>query len=139
MHELALADAVVSAALSTARQERLDRISSVTVQVGELQQIRLETFEHLLRQVLPDTETSLAGTAFAVEIVPARFRCRPCGQVFGLAEAGEADAQTREAIHFIPELAHAFLRCPLCRSPDFEIVAGRGVSIDRIEGERDDD
>ena len=41
-------------------------------------------------------------------------------------------------IHFVPELAHAYLRCPDCSSADFEVLGGRGVSIDAIEGERDD-
>ena len=40
-----------------------------------------------------------------------------------------------EAIHFIPELAHAFLECPSCQSPDFELLQGRGVSIGAIEGD----
>jgi hydrogenase nickel incorporation protein HypA/HybF len=47
------------------------------------------------------------------------------------------DAAEAEAVHFIPELAHAFLQCPSCGSPDFEMLAGRGVSIGSIEAESD--
>ena len=43
-------------------------------------------------------------------------------------------ANEREAIHFVPESAHAFLRCPACKSPDFEISKGRGVWVERITG-----
>ena len=40
-----------------------------------------------------------------------------------------------ESIHFIPEAAFVHTRCPKCGSPDFEITAGRGVSITQIKGE----
>ena len=40
-----------------------------------------------------------------------------------------------ESIHFVPELAHAFLRCPDCDGADFEVVAGRGVVLQELEGE----
>jgi Zn finger protein HypA/HybF involved in hydrogenase expression len=42
-----------------------------------------------------------------------------------------------EAIHFIPELSHAFVRCPECGSPDFIILAGRGITLERVEGRCD--
>ena len=40
MHELALADSVVKAALSAADDAGMDRIERIVVKVGELQQIR---------------------------------------------------------------------------------------------------
>ena len=55
-----------------------------------------------------------------------------------MAETELRDDDAAEAIHFVPELAHAFMRCPDCGSPDFEVAAGRGVAISGIEGERDD-
>ena len=45
--------------------------------------------------------------------------------------------QEREAIHFLPESAHAYLRCPGCGGPDFVLAAGRGVSIEAVELEGD--
>jgi hydrogenase nickel incorporation protein HypA/HybF len=139
VHELALAEAVVTAALEAAEREGLHRIDRIDVRVGELQHIRRQTFEFALKEVMPVSEPLLAATEFRVGIEPARFRCRPCGHAFGLAETGgPQDEGEQEAIHFVPELAHAFLRCPHCGSPDFDLVEGRGVSIRSIEGERDD-
>jgi hydrogenase nickel incorporation protein HypA/HybF len=138
MHEFALAEAVMTAALKAAEKERMDTIERVVIRIGELQQIRKETFEFALREVLPAQEARLKGTRFLVEIEATRFRCRACEREFGLDEApvpGEKDEA--EAIHFLPELAHAFLQCPGCGSPDFEVAAGRGVSIEAIEGEGD--
>lgn len=137
MHEYALADAVVTAALDAAAKERMRRIHRIDVRVGELQRISRDLFEFALKEVLPAAESRLETTEIVVTIEPARFRCRPCGREFALADTPPpADKREAEAIHFIPELAHAYLRCPGCRSADFEVIEGRGVSIGAIEGER---
>ena len=138
MHEFALAEAVMTTALQAADRERLDRILAIRVRIGELQRIKKDVFAFALKEMLPAAEPRLAATEMTLEIEPARFRCRACDRAFTLAEAGEQGADEAEAIHFVPELAHAFLRCPGCRSADFEVTGGRGVSIDAIEGERDD-
>lgn len=135
MHELALADAVVTAALEIADREGLSEITEIDVRVGELQQIKTEVLEFALREVIPAGRPRLAAAAIVLKTVPAEFRCRPCDHRFGLEQArGPRGKDALEAIHFIPELAHAYLRCPRCQSPDFELMQGRGVSIDSIEG-----
>ena len=140
MHEFALAEAVITTSLDAAEKEKLARITRIAVHVGELQSIRKETFEYALTEIMPKTEPRLSDTEISVVIIPARFRCRACGHTFDLKETGgPKDAEEKEAIHFVPELAHAFLRCPECDSPDFEVVEGRGVSIDSIEGEAKED
>jgi hydrogenase nickel incorporation protein HypA/HybF len=136
MHELALAEAVIHAALETAEREGLSALDRIEVRLGELQRIQRETFEFALSEVMPAAEPRLAATRIQVEVEPTRLRCRSCGERFAPSpETGPQEAVASEAIHFIPELAHAFLRCPGCGSPDFEIVEGRGVSIHAIEGE----
>ena len=136
MHEFALADAVVTTALRTAEREGIAVIDVLTVRVGELQRIRRETFEFALKEVMPAEHSVLSAAAITVEKEPARFRCRPCGREFDMDESGaQGGTDEAEAIHFIPELAHAYLACPACRSPDFEVLSGRGVSISRLEGE----
>jgi hydrogenase nickel incorporation protein HypA/HybF len=136
VHEFALAEAVIAAALEAADREGLARITRIDVRIGELQRIEREVFDFALQEVLPAEEPRLAATRIAVEAEAARFRCRPCGRCFELADtSGPGGADAGEAMHFVPELAHAFLDCPGCRSPDFEVIAGRGVSIAAIEGE----
>lgn len=135
MHEFALAEAVIAAALEAAAREGLSEIQRIAVRVGELQRIEPEVFEFALKEVLPASEPRLASTRITLETEAARFRCRPCAHAFGLGDvAGPQGEDEREAIHFIPELAHVFLCCPRCQSPDFEVVGGRGVTIDRLEG-----
>ncbi|MBU1865292.1 MAG: hydrogenase nickel incorporation protein HypA [Actinobacteria bacterium] len=139
MHEFALADAVVKSALRAARDAGMDRIETVTVRVGELQQIKADLFEFSLTEVLPAADPTLEGVRFVVKQEPVRFGCRVCERRFGrpdLEKVGNPDEM--EAIHFIPELSHAFVRCPGCGSPDFDILAGRGVTLERVEGRSDD-
>jgi hydrogenase nickel incorporation protein HypA/HybF len=135
VHELALADAVITAALDVARKNDMERIDRIDVAVGELQRIKRDVFEFALKQVLPANEPLLTDVHIGLEIEPARFRCRPCGHEFGVQDPAPLDEKQAEAIHFVPELSHSFLRCPSCRSPDFEVLGGRGVSIRRIEGQ----
>ncbi len=136
MHEFALADAVIRSALEFAEQGGIARITKLVVRIGELQTIAREVFDYALKEIMPAAEPRLAEAVIVLETEPARFRCRPCAHEFTLAESGgPKEAEDAEAMHFIPELAHACLRCPRCQSPDFELLEGRGVSIASIEGE----
>jgi hydrogenase nickel incorporation protein HypA/HybF len=139
MHEYALAEAVVDAAVQTARQERIVKIETIVVRVGELQRIKPDIFEFALNEIVRRATPGLSDARFEVTVEPARMRCRACGAEFSMSDAsGGVDADEAEAIHFVPELSHAFMRCPSCQSPDFEIVSGRGVSLASLEGETED-
>ncbi|MDJ0521346.1 MAG: hydrogenase nickel incorporation protein HypA [Planctomycetota bacterium] len=140
MHEYALADAVVRAALRAADDAGMVAVQAVHVRVGELQQIKQELFEFALAESRPDDEPRLADTAFHVAVEPAALTCRVCSHTFTMADAlGSSSKDDLEAIHFVPELAHAFFGCPSCGSPDFEVSAGRGVTISAVEGVQAED
>lgn len=140
MHELALADSVVKAALSAANDAGMDRIERIVVKVGELQQIERDLFEFSLTEVLPAKDPRLADVIFDVTDEPVRFQCRACRNEYGRDDVDiDGEGDEGEAIHFIPELSHAFARCPSCGSPDFEIRAGRGITLQRVEGSGGDE
>ena len=130
MHEWALAESVVEAAVSALAGRDPAALRRVTVLVGELQAVDREIFSFALRTLASGRR--LDPGAFVVETETALLRCVACGRVWGLAEAGALDPEVREAIHFLPEAAHAFLRCPSCGSPDYGVAKGRGVSIGSI-------
>ena len=134
MHELALAEGVIATALETARKEGATSIREIAVSVGQLQRIEPDVFTQCLTQVMPSTDPLLTGVNVSLRQEPARFRCRACGTQFGLADAPDPFADdVLEAIHYVPELAHTYLSCPHCSSPDFEVIGGRGVWIDHIQ------
>ena len=135
MHEWALAEGVIATALDAGEKEGLGTITKIVVRIGELQRIQEDVFRQALEEVMPDSEPRLAATEIVLEIQPARFRCRPCQHRYTLADTGSGlDHEALESIHFIPELAHIFMECPSCHSPDFEVVEGRGVWIETLEG-----
>ena len=136
MHELALAEAVIATALDAADKEGMKRITRIAVRIGALQKIESDVFEFALKELLPASEPRIASAVIDLETTPAKFSCRPCGREFTLdAETGPQSHEQSEAIHFIPELAHSFLCCPACNSPDFEVLEGRGVTLETVEGE----
>jgi len=130
MHEWALAETVIAAASETAEKEGLKKITEVKIGVGELQQIERDVLEFALSQL----RTAKFKTAkFVIESIEAKFKCRVCGYNWVFSKK-KLDESTAEAIHFIPEIAHTYIRCPECGSPDFEVVQGRGVWLESIRG-----
>ena len=133
MHEMALAEGVVVTALESARREGRP-ILRLNVKVGQLQQIETDILRHCLDGVLPKDEPLLAGMQVLVDLSPACLRCRLCRHDFRLDDLeSPPDSTELEAIHFVPELAHSYIKCPGCGSPDFEVVSGRGVWIESME------
>jgi len=133
MHEWALAEAVISTISRLAESEGLREIKEVKLKIGELQQIELEVFKFALTQL---RDSSLLRNAkFNIEVVNAEIKCRNCGFRWSL-EKEKINGDVAEAIHFVPEVIHAFIRCPKCGSPDFEVIGGRGVWIEDLKGVR---
>jgi hydrogenase nickel incorporation protein HypA/HybF len=130
MHEWALADAVIEATSSALGARNPSCLKGVTVSLGELQAIDHEIFTFALRTLLE--ERPFHSAEYHLQTEPARFLCSACEREWSLSETRDLDDQTREAIHFLPEAAHAFVRCPACGSPDYRVKAGRGVSIASI-------
>ena len=137
MHEWALAEAVIETAIEESRKEGLEEISEITVQIGELQQIELEVFQFALDEIAKahDEDSLLTNAKMRLETERAIFKCRVCGTEWDYRDTG-VNEDDGEAIHFAPEVAHVYVRCPSCKSPDFEVIQGRGVLLKAIKGKR---
>jgi len=132
MHEWALAEAVIAAASQIAEKEQLKRVTEVKIKIGEMQQIERDIFDFALSQLRP---AKLRKARFEVETEKAELKCRVCGHEWPFSE-NRLDTNSAEAIHFVPEVAHAYIKCPKCGSPDFEIIRGRGIWLETIKGEK---
>ena len=130
MHEWALAEGIIATAEKFARENGLTEVTEVDVVVGELQQVESGVIEFALDQLRTPL---LKGAKFVIQRAPARFRCRKCGREWGFDTGGMTE-EVSEAIHFVPEMAHVYVKCPGCGSPDFEVVEGRGVWLASIKG-----
>jgi hydrogenase nickel incorporation protein HypA/HybF len=134
MHEWALAEGIIATANKYAEKELLDEITEVNIAIGELQQIEHEIIQFALDQLKTH---KMKNAKFVINKVPARFKCRKCSREWSF-ESKELSEETSEAVHFVPEMAHVYIKCPNCGSPDFEITQGRGVWLASIKGKRNE-
>lgn len=130
MHEWALAEAIISTVSKIAEKENLKEVSEVNLMLGEMQQIDVEVLKFALSQMKMG---KLSNAKFKIRIVKARFKCRICNHTWALRDM-KITKETWELIHFIPEAAHAYVRCPKCGSPDFSIIKGRNLWIAGVKG-----
>jgi hydrogenase nickel incorporation protein HypA/HybF len=131
MHEWALAEAVISTVERLYEENGRKRVLSVQVLIGELQRIEMEVFSMGLQNLL--SESPFSYDVFHFETEKASFRCNACGSEWLLEEHAGLGEEELEAIHFLPEAAHVYMRCPACGSPDFVLERGRGVTIKTID------
>jgi hydrogenase nickel incorporation protein HypA/HybF len=132
MHEWALAEAIINAASEIAEKEGLKKITGVTVGIGEIQTIEPDILKFALSQL---KTAKLKEAKFELKTEKARLKCRVCGNTWVFSKKS-VDTCDLEAIHFVPEVAHTYIKCPKCGSPDFEILEGRGVTLQTVKGVR---
>jgi len=132
MHEWALAEAVIAAAQQIAEKEKLKEVKEVVIKIGELQQVEEDILRFALLQLKP---ANFKNAEFHIAKAETTLKCRVCGHSW-LFKKQKLDEDTAKAIHFVPEVAHAYIKCPKCGSPDFEITEGRGVWLENIKGVR---
>lgn len=130
MHEWALAEAILATATEIAEKEKLKEVTEVTIKVGELQQVERDILRFALMQMKTER---FKNAKFHFLKAKTTLKCRVCGTAWQFKKE-KLDKQTMEAIHFVPEVAHTYIKCPKCGSPDFEIVSGRGVWLENIKG-----
>jgi len=130
MHEWALAEAIITTATQIAQKEKLKQVTEVTIRVGELQQVEREILRFALTQMKSE---GFMNTKFRFLSAKTTLKCRVCGTNWQFKKE-KLDKATMEAIHFVPEVAHTYIKCPKCGSPDFEISGGRGIWLDNIKG-----
>ena len=137
MHEWALAEAVLDAAEGIAREQGLTSVSSIEVGLGELQNVELEPFRFSLDEIPKAGRPVLEGARIDILTDPAKFLCKACGASWTLEDVRKkAGPEEAELIHFLPEMAHVYLRCTACAGPDFEVVEGRGVRLVSVKGSK---
>jgi len=135
MHEWSLAQAVIYTAIEYQKKGKLKEVTELEVKIGELQQIDIEIFKFALKEIVQFKK--MMGTRIRIETEKAVLKCRVCGYQWNFSDSTKRlNEDKAELIHFIPEVAHVYLRCPKCKSPDFEITKGRGVWISSIKGLR---
>ena len=130
MHEWALAESVIESAKKIAAKKELKEVKEIIVKIGELQQVE----EDILFFAFNQLKDGIFKKANIIIIkAKTKLSCRLCGNKWTFRKQN-LDEVKSESIHFVPEVAHAYIKCPNCGSPDFKIASGRGIWLERIKG-----
>lgn len=111
MHELSLADAIVSALSKMCEEEAWGKVKKVRLRVGALRQVFPEMLEFAFGTLVKDTP--LSGALLEIEEIPLEWRCLECGR------------RWREDSGL----------CPSCGSFTREALAGMELEIQSVEVE----
>lgn len=101
---------VVRIALEVAREQKLQKIDTVVLQIGELSSV----IPMYVEQCFPAATdgTILQDTKLEIEILPGNALCKECGKVFNLLESKQT--------------------CPYCSCGRWELLGGREFYIKEI-------
>jgi len=136
MHEWALAESILVAAIEAAKKEKMKKITEIQISIGELQQIAMEAFNLALDELVKD-QFILKDVKINIKTEESTLVCNNCNHEWSFSDMKKKISEDEgESIHFLPEVAFVHSRCPKCNSPDFQISKGRGVSIISIKGEK---
>lgn len=116
MHEFSIIQSVFDILEKSAKEQRITRIDKVVLQVGRLRQI-MPDFMQAAFEVASEG-TIAEGAALEIIDVPIRMRCQSCGKDF--------------------EVERNTYICPYCDATGVQLLSGKEVFIERIEGEIDD-
>ncbi len=129
VHEWALAEALIRYVKELSKERGVNRISKLVIKLGILQSIDRNVLEFSIMELAKINDLIIESLVFEDE--DAVLRCRTCSHEWSL-DVSELNEDVREAVHFVPEVIHTFIKCPKCGSRDFEIVRGRGIAIKEV-------
>ncbi len=130
MHEWALAEAIIDYVSKVLRERNAVKVKRLVLRIGKLQTIDKEILVFALNNLAKEYDISIDEIIMRDEEIT--LKCRKCLTQWTLSPS-QLPEDIREAIHFVPEVVHSFTKCPKCGSRDFDIVSGRGLSIESIE------
>ena len=110
MHELGICDALLKMVRNIAKEEELDEIQRITVEVGSLSGVVPAYMADCWEAVTDGTE--LEGVEFVIEELEGTARCLDCGCEF------KADVER--------------LRCPKCDGDKLTPLTGRDLTLKEI-------
>ncbi len=112
MHELGICDALLKKVKQIAKENELEGIYSVSLDIGTLSGVMPNFMADCWEAVIDGTP--FAETKLVIRSVPGIAKCLDCGASF------EADLER--------------LICPVCNSQKLNPVSGRDMTITEIEG-----
>lgn len=84
MHEVGVVSAMVKTVIGYAEENKLDIISEIVVDIGELSLVIPEYVEDIYPAVVSDT--MLKDTKLIINIIPGMAECENCDEIFNVIE-----------------------------------------------------
>ncbi len=113
MHELKIAEELVDIILNVAQSEKLKKVTKVKIQFGKMIMIVPDVFCFVFESAIKNT--LVQNAKLNLEILPVKFACKKCKEE--------------------SEIEDLLFVCPYCGSNDLELIQGREIFIESIEGE----
>ena len=111
MHEFSIMQCALDQALREARRAGAVRVHQIRLRVGVLSGVVPEALQFAFEALTAGTPAE--GATLAIDDVPARFWCAPCGREF--------------------VSANLYSECPDCGTPSNELRAGRELELNSME------
>jgi hydrogenase nickel incorporation protein HypA/HybF len=111
MHELAVTESILEIANRAALDNCASRVTDIYLTIGQLSSIVDDSVQFYWDHISQGTPS--AGAVLHFQRVPARLRCKSCGNEY--------------------ELNEELMPCPNCGSIALEIMSGEELLVDHIE------
>ncbi len=113
MHELAITEGIMEAALPAAREAGAKKILEIRLKIGELSGVMPECIQEYFNLISVGSIAQDAKLVF--ETIPIKISCKDCD--------------------FVGEIKKGSKTCPKCSSSKFKIIAGREYFVDNLKVE----
>lgn len=114
MHEFSIAQMLSEIAIEEAKKNDFFKVSSLTVQIGEMAAVVPEALTFAFSVI--SRGTILDGAELNIEIVPIVAKCDKCGELF--------------------EVENFSFKCPECGAVSNNYISGQELLLISIKGER---
>jgi hydrogenase nickel incorporation protein HypA/HybF len=115
MHELSIIQNIFPIIENVAKENHLKIVNKVFLKVGGLRQVVLEFLQFAFTTVSKGTIAENAD--LIIELIPITVDCKNCQKQFTIEE-------------------NVYI-CPSCDNTELEVLTGKEVVLDQIEGEQD--
>lgn len=124
MHEVSVAQSIVSLVLEKAQEMDAKAVTEVTISIGELSMISTEQIVFWVDAFFKDSCGE--GARIKIEAVPGKVRCNSCNKISNVAIVEDPET------HFTLPV----FRCRHCDSDDTSICEGREMRVEKIRVEQ---
>lgn len=115
MHELAVTENILNVVLRHAQTNRVGKVVSITLHIGELSDLEDEWMQHYFDYL--SKETVASGARLKIERLPIELKCSACERTFAIKKSALGGSI-----------------CPGCGATgDFSLVSGRQYYIKEME------